>query len=389
MSDDLQDLKKKLQLKRREKEEEKPIAEVASEAAAAPAGPSDDFSLPFQSKDEGPSEQEAAILAARAAFERGEIKPHKTGLSTRQIAAFVVILLVLFGAGLSFGKVFRMREIENQRLDEALALKAYFETKKTADGAKTVRKAVDDFKAATEDMLKELDQARKDGKSPEQMKERLAAFLDVCLAYVQNGSYFPDSEVYPVNMVNSEVLSLSLPVVNGVSELFMAANDLAGLGEKIKRLEAPKSAVSFTVLVQPTKQTVKATVPLPEGAEGEPQVNEIEAVLPVLTLVEAGGIVENPLWATASDAEKKGMERWLVPYRVPGSKDTQAAKVGEIGSFDAGFILQQKDNAFVNASLGDVASRIYALREILQRVNSKKLFEYFDKVAARDKYFTL
>ena len=395
MSDDLQDLKKKLQLKRREKEEEKPAAAAAPEAGAGPAAPSDDFSLPFQSVDEGPSEQERAILEARAAFERGEIKPHKSGLSAKQIVALVVVLLILFFAGLSFGKVFRMREIENQRIDEALALKAYFETKKVADGSKTVRQAIDDYKAEAEQMMKTLDEARKNGASPEQMKGPITAFLDTSLAFAQNMSYYPDAEVYPVNMVNSEVLALSLPVVTTARELFMAANGLAEQGERIKRLEAPKSATNFSLLIVPTKQTVKATVNPPVGEDGkpqgEPQVSDIEAVRPVVTLIEAGGVEENPLWGTASEAEKKGMERWLVPYKVPGSKDgIQAGKVGEVGAFDASPILQQKDAAYVNGSIGEVAQRIYGLREILQRLAAnKKLFDYFDKMAGRDKYFTL
>jgi hypothetical protein len=394
VSDDLQDLKKKLQLKRREKEEEKPTPlDAPADGSFGDAAPADDFSLPFQSGEQEPSEQARAILEARAAIERGDIKAHKVGLSPKKIAVLVLGVVVLFGAGLSFGKVFRMREIENQRIDEALALKAYFDTKKVSDGSVTVIKGVEAFKAEVERMLGELDDARKAGKSPEQMKDRITAFLDTCLAYVMNQTYFPEAEVYPVNLVNSEALSLTLPVVVGVHELFLQAATLAELGEKIKRLEAPKSATSFAVLVSTTKETVKAKTNPPTDAEGKPtgesEIIDIEVTKPAITMIEAAGIEENPLWGTATDAEKKAMEHWFVPYKGPADKEWQAGKTSDIGAIDASAILQKKDAAFANAAVSDVAQRIYSLRETVQRVNFKKLNEFFDKTAARDKYITL
>jgi len=393
VSDDLQDLKKKLQLKRREKEEEKPVVADAPAPAADEPAPDDHFSLPFQSASAEPSEQAKAILEARAAFERGEIKAHKQGASVKKIVVLVLAFVIVLGAGLSFGKVFRMRELENQRIDEALAMKAYFDTKKVADGSKTVKQAVEDYKGEVDRFLTELDDARKQGKSPEQMKDRIAAFLDVSLAFVQNQSYFPEAEVYPVNLANSEMLGLTLPVVNGVRELFIAAATLADMGEKIKRLEAPKSATNFAVLVIPTKESVKATSNPTVGADGQPagdpQVIDLEITRPKLTLIEAGNVEENPIWGTATEAEKKAMERWLVPYKAFGGGEIQAGKTHEIGQIDAAPILAKKDESYVNGAIGEVAQRIYGLRETLQRVSFKKLNEFFDKQAARDKYFTL
>lgn len=394
MSDDLQDLKKKLQLKRREKEEEKPaVADVPAAAAGAEAAPSDDFSLPFQSASDEPSEQSRAILEAHAAFQRGEIQPHKQGVSIKKIVVLVLAFVLLLAAGLSFGKVFRMREIENQRIDEALAMKAYFDTKKVADGTKTVRQAVDDYKGEVESFLKELDEARKQGKSPEQMKPRITAFLELSLAFVQNQSFYPEAEVYPVNLLNSEMLALTLPVVNSTRELYVAAATLAEMGEKIKNLEAPKSATTFAVLVVPTKETVKATSNPAVGEDGkpvgDPQSVDLEITRPKLALIEAGNVEENPIWGTATEAEKKAMDRWLVPYKTFGGSEIQAGKTSEIGLLDAAPILAKKDESYVNSAIGEVAQRIYGLREVLQRVNVKKLNEFFDKQAARDKYFTL
>lgn len=393
-NNDLQDLKKKLQLKRRQKEEPVPEAQpeeapgMFDEAATAPE-PESEFQLPF---GEALSEDDAAkALSEHSSWLHRVPKRGKNGLLTLLVT---VLVLAALGTGLIFGKVFKAREQENIRIDEALQVKAYMEGKKVADGSAKIFDAVEDFSAEVVAFVKEIEKARESGKTPIQMKDRIVAFLATCDAYAKNNVYFPVTKVFPTNTFNAEVLSVGMPVVMKTQVLYDNVVALARLHEKIATLSLPKSELNVSVLVEHANETFTPKVPKIAPKEGEKapvavEAESVEVSRPRFTVVTAGGIEENPMWAAASPRQRKQMQRWLIAYRGSGDDKAHAARTDQIGTLDVSFIVKKKDEAFVSQLLGESVGMIFQLKHKAKAVNFKKLREMFKRYEQREKYFTL
>ena len=381
---DLTNLKSKLQLKTRRDLEPEPAPVVAPSAAAPEPEkkPLDDFALPFDQQPAFSEEDAESHLAAdEIALSDGSAHKGKGAIMT---IAIVVALLAVGITGLMFGRVFKARAIENVRIDEALSVKQFMDKSKTVEGKK-VYDAVEDFIVEINTFIGEVEKARKDGKTPVQMKPRIVEFLGQCDAFVKNNTYFPPSKVFPTNLFNADVLSVGLPVVLNVKQLYDATERAASMHAKIKALETPKAAVNVSVFIDVQEESFTPK----KVKEEDPEPGAVQIKRASVTLVDAGGIEENPMWAEASKRERRAMPQWLIPFSVPGDKAVKAARTDQIGQLDVQPLLTKKDQAFVNNLIGDALALVYEMKASAARVKFKKFKELLLSYESREKYFTL
>ena len=123
--------------------------------------------------------------------------------------------------------------------------------------------------------------------------------------------------------------------------------------------------------------------------EEDPEPGAVQIKRASVTLVDAGGIEENPMWAEASKRERRAMPQWLIPFSVPGDKAVKAARTDQIGQLDVQPLLTKKDQAFVNNLIGDALALVYEMKASAARVKFKKFKELLLSYESREKYFTL
>jgi hypothetical protein len=392
-SKDLQDLKQKLQIKRRQQPvpEEKPAEAAPADAKAVGAGsrpaqapqkrPEDDFVL-VSHEGAGPRMNEAEwaseskLIAAEKGSAHGGKKP------VMAIAVFILVL-VFAGIAMVLGEMLKEREFANARIDEAHQLQKYFKEKKVADKSKTVVQSLEDFKVEVDTFVGEIDKALQDGKTPLQLKDRILAFLEKCTAYVDGQSVFPPSEVFGSEMLNSDAVSALMPVVINVEEVFALATEAARLHDRIKALQAPKADAKVAVLVGEGLEKFE-----PPVAEGQPKGDAVDLKRPKLELVDASPILENPAWKDANPAARAKMERFYFEYRTSGAKDVKYAKVADLGSLEFGTLLQKRDEAYVNGLIAESFGMARQLKALLGNVKFNKVNELLDRYTSKEKLFT-
>lgn len=337
---------------RREKERQ----EQFSLAGAAPA------KTEWSSHWEVPSEEELKKL---------EALPESGKHGKRVVVAILVgIALVAMAAfGYYFGRAFFGRSLENAKIDEARAILEW-----KASRAEFFD-AVEKHKAAINELVTDLE---KQNVTPEFKLEKLQAFIDASLDFLERHKPFTAREVFGSDIRNPEVANEVISYVDALNRMFMMTEQMT------------RESGILAVARQEKPANLMATIAFesdPQG-EGEQKLPWNRADVVLITPESRQQLtpipVENPDGTT-----QPGATHFTLPVKkLPGGEvvDVDTAQIAE---FDAWPLIANQHAGYRQAMLERAVTTALDLKAIADKVSWPRVEKQVKEVADKEHYFTL